>query len=356
MLLGSVPHGPTGLGTAGLRIPGARMPAAPSAASSRPGSSPAGLNLYCPEPVRDDPALGELVNERLILWARQIGIYADRLEVLRSANFGRMIMLEHPDTDDADRLLAAAKCALAEWATDDHYCDDESAGADAALVGARLGLACAAVETPQMPMRYAIECEQRMGEDPVLVALNSAFDHLARYAEPSQIARLRHEIGVLFTGYNQEGSWRTSGHFPAVWEYLTHRQLNSFMPCLALIDVVGGYQLPATEYGAPPVRRALKLAALAGTLVNDLYSAAKNSRGSEIDYSLPTVIAAEEHCGPAEATENAIAIHDELMRTYEAEAAVLSAVGSPQLRRFLAGVWAWLGGNHEWHRGSDRYA
>jgi len=354
MLLGAVPHGPTGLGTSGLRIPGAR-PSAAGADPARRDAPPSAPKLYCPEPVRDDPALGELVNERLVLWARQVGIYADRIEQVRSANFGRLVMLAHPDTEDADRLLATAKCALAEWATDDHYCDDESAGADSRLLGARLGVACSAIETAHLPLGYVLDGERAMGEDPVLVALRSAFDHLSRYAEPGQLARLRHELGVLFAGYGQEGSWRTSEHTPAVWEYLAHRQINSFLPCLALIDVTGAYQLPATEYSAPPVRRAVKLAALASTLVNDLYSMAKNSRGEGVDFSLPTVIAAEEHCGLAEATEKAVALHDELVHTYEAEAAVLSAVGSPQLRRFLAGVWAWLGGNHEWHRGSDRY-
>jgi 2-methylisoborneol synthase len=34
---------------------------------------------------------------------------------------------------------------------------------------------------------------------------------------------------------------------------------------------------------------------------------------------------------------------------------VLSAAGSPELKRFLAGVWAWMGGSHEWHATSARY-
>ena len=354
MLLGAVPHGPTGLGTSGLRIPGAR-PSTSGAHSNRRDAPPSAPKLYCPEPVRDDPALGELVNERLVLWARQVGIYADRIDQVRSANFGRLVMLAHPDTDDADRLLATAKCALAEWATDDHYCDDESAGADSRLLGARLGVACSAIETAHLPVGYVLDYERAMGEDPVLVALRSAFDHLSRYAEPGQVARLRHELGVLFAGYGQEGSWRTSEHTPAVWEYLAHRQINSFLPCLALIDVTSAYQLPATEYSAPPVRRAVKLAALASTLVNDLFSTAKNSRGEGVDYSLPTVIAAEENCSLQEAIYRAAQIHDEMMRTVEAECAALAALGSPQLRRYVKGLWNWMGGSKRWHATSPRY-
>lgn len=43
------------------------------------------------------------------------------------------------------------------------------------------------------------------------------------------------------------------------------------------------------------------------------------------------------------------------MHTFEVEATALSLVGSPALRRFLAGVWAWLGGSREWHSATERY-
>lgn len=107
---------------------------------------------------------------------------------------------------------------------------------------------------------------------------------------------------------------------PPVWQYLAERQQNSFMPTIAVIDVVGGYHLPATEYGAPPVRRAVLMAALAATLVNDLYSASKEQGGAHYDYNLPTLIAVEERCSPGEAVGRAAALHDELVRTYEREA------------------------------------
>jgi len=36
-------------------------------------------------------------------------------------------------------------------------------------------------------------------------------------------------------------------------------------------------------------------------------------------------------------------------------AAPLAAAGSPELRRFLTGLWAWMGGNRAWHADSRRY-
>ncbi|MEV4744160.1 family 2 encapsulin nanocompartment cargo protein terpene cyclase [Streptomyces sp. NPDC049555] len=344
----TVPGGPTGLGTSAARL----TPRTPAAA----GGAGAGVpELYCPPAVRDDPALAAEVNEALLAWAGETGLYAGRLERVRAADFGRLMMLAHPDTDDPDRLLAAGKCALAEWATDDYYCDDESMGSAPVLLGAQLGLAYTAVDPSHLPARYVPAGEQALREDPVRTALRSGFAHLSRYADAAQLGRLRHEIAVLFVGYGQEGSWRSQGRVPAVWEYLAHRQINSFLPCIALVDVVGGYALPAAEYADARVRRAVTMASTAATLVNDLYSMAKEDHSSGVEFNLPAVIAAEERCSPREAVERSARIHDELVRTFEAEAAALAAAGSPALRRFLAGVWAWLGGNREWHSGSSRY-
>lgn len=343
--------GPSGLGTSAARIP------VPDSAASarRKGGSTVPL-LYCPGAFRDDRALGEEVNDRLIAWAGRVGIYADRLDDLRATNLGRMAMLCHADTDDPDRLLAAAKCATAEWATDDAYCDDPSAGAEPNLIGPRLALAAAAVDPVHLPLKYAPGLERALRADPVLVALRSSVSHLSDYATSAQLARLSHEIASLFLGYEAEAGWRVASRTPPVWEYLMARQMNSFLPCLAVIDPVGGYELPAAVYAQPRVRRAVKLAAAASTLVNDLYSLAKDGRGSGVDFSLPTIIAAEEDCSLQEAVERTVDVHDELTRTFEAEAAALSLTGPPQLRRFLTGVWAWLGGNREWHQTSQRYS
>ncbi|MFE3772164.1 family 2 encapsulin nanocompartment cargo protein terpene cyclase [Streptomyces sp. NPDC059122] len=347
-------RGPTGLGTSAARVavgratPDASVPESASASGTEDGVP----ELYCPPPVRDDPELGEHVNDRLVDWAEEIGLYAGRIEHIRAVNVGRMMMLAHPDSDDADRLLVAAKCALAEWATDDCYCDD---GAVPEPLGARLGIAYTAFDPAHPPVRYLPEQEKVLCDDPVRVALRSAFEHLARAADGPQVARLRQEVAALFVAYTHEGTWRVQERMPTVWEYLAHRQFNSFLPCLALIDVVGGYQLSPAEYDDPRVRRVVTMAGNASTLVNDLYSMGKEDHDQGVEFNLPVVIAAHEQCSPSEAVKRSVEIHDELVRTFEAEAAALALTGSPELRRFLAGVWSWLGGNREWHSGSPRY-
>ncbi|MFE7717607.1 family 2 encapsulin nanocompartment cargo protein terpene cyclase [Nocardia rhizosphaerihabitans] len=348
--------GPTGIGTTSL------WRAAPP--TPQAGARQAIPPLYCPPPERDDPALAEAVNVGLLAWAAEIGLYEGRLDELGKADFGRLIMLAHPDCDDPDLLLGAARAAVAEWSVDDYYCEEDAPGdtapdgtpsSAAAELGPRLELAAAAMDPAHLPARYAPRLEQAMQADPILRAFRTSFAHLAGYASPAQLARLRTEIAGWFIALGAEAGWRAADRMPPVWEYLTNRQPHSFLPCMAPIDAVGGYELGAPEYTDPAVRRVVTTAALAAQMVNDLYSMAREDLSGGREFNLPTVLAAEEGCSRADAVLRTAQIHDELMHRFEREAAPLAAAGSPQLRRFLAGLWAWMGGNRAWHADSRRY-
>jgi 2-methylisoborneol synthase len=308
--------------------------------------------LFCPGPVRDNPALGEEVNDRLVDWAGQVGIYPGQLDRLRACDFGRLIMLAHPATDDPDRLLAAAKCVVAEWAADDYYVDEVSLGADPKVVGSRLANLHAVVDPALLPGRYAPQLERYAQEEPIARAFRSAMEHLARYASVTQLARFQHQMAILFVAWSQEADWHVNGRTPPVWEYLVQRHLNSYLPPMILVDPVAGYELPPHEFYDPRVRRAYKTAGSANVLLNDLYSAGFES---DTDFNLPRVIAAEEGCTQQQAVARTVEIHNELMHIFVAEAAALSLAGSPMLRRFLTDIWAWLGGSREWHATTGRY-
>ncbi|WP_406480863.1 family 2 encapsulin nanocompartment cargo protein terpene cyclase [Streptomyces sp. NBC_01615] len=343
-----LPTGPTGLGTSAARTFTPETPPPRQPPSVEPAS-----RLHCPPALRDDPALGETVNERLVEWAAEVGIYPGQLDKVRRADFGRLIMLAHPESDDPERLLAAAKCALAEWSVDDHYVDGLVEEAQHELLGRRLAIAHSVIDQAHLPSAYAPQLEAVVRKDPVMVALRSGLDNLARYATSTQVRRLRNELSIMFVAYGQEGVWHTAEHTPPVWEFLMHRHENSFVPCMVLIDAVAGYELPQGEFADPRVRRAFTMAGSASVIVNDLYSMGVED---PTDFSLPRLIAAEDDCSLEEAVDRTVEIHNELMHTFEAEASALALTGSPELRRFLAGTWAWLGGSREWHAGSARYA
>lgn len=349
----SIPNGPTGLGTSAARIADLRRPRGPVQGAATGSRTVPGL--YCPPHLRDDPALGEEVNERLVRWAEQVGIYEGQIGRFRKADYGRLLMLTHPDTDDPDRLLAAARCMAAEFAVDDYFCDEAATGDHPQRLGPQLMLSQAAIDPGLMPRRYHGRYEREMREQPVLNALRRSVEELGEYATGSQINRLRQEIAGLFLGMDAEAGWRIEGTPPPVWEYLANRQMNSFLPCMTLVDAIGGYELPADVYGRPDVRRATLQAALASVLLNDIYSMHKEGGADAVEYNLPGVLVAEEGCSLDEAVRRSVDIHNELVRSFEASAAALGLTGDPVLTRYLGALWAWLGGNREWHASSPRY-
>ena len=308
--------------------------------------------LFCPGPVRDDPALGEEVNERMVEWAGQVGIYEGRLDHLRACGFGRLIMLTHPATSDADRLLAAAKVVVAEWAADDYYLDEEDMGADPLLAAARLGVLYGVVDPVVLPRSYQPELDRFIKEEPIALAFRTGMEHLSRYTTVPQMGRFQHQMAILFTALSQNASWRNTGKRPSVWEYLMHRHHNSYLPPMLLVDAVAGYEVPAQEYFDPAVRRAFTMAGTAAVLVNDLHSMSKEA---DDDISLPIAIMDEENCTRHQAVKRTVEIHNELMKRFVAEAAALTLTGSPMLQRFLADTWAWCGGSREWHATTKRY-
>ena len=335
-----------------------RSPSSSPSSSSSSSSSVTVPPLYGPDALRDDPALGHAVDDRLVAWwGGEIGARPGELEKLRACGFGRLIMLAHPDCDDPDRLAAAAKCAVAEWAVDDLYLDGDSAESAPERIPPRLAMAYAAMAPARVPPPpYSIQYEEQAQQDPVQKAIRSSWTNLERYASPTQVFRLRHELAVMFVAYNQEAEWHLSGRIPPVWEFLMHRWENAFCPCMVLTDVVGGYEVPPHEYFDPRVRRVFTTAGVASVLVNDLYSLGKEQQvNAGFDFSLPTVLMAEEGCTLQEAVDRTAALHDEFVHYIEAESAALTAQGSPLLGRFLAGVWAWMGGGRRWHATSRRY-
>jgi 2-methylisoborneol synthase len=350
--------GPTGLGTAALRIgsPGAVLaPLRATPARAAPTGGVAAPRLYGPGAVRDDEALARAVDDRLVAWIQEEGIFAGEANRLRHQSYGRLVMLTHPDTNDPDQLMLAARWAVALWAADDLYTDDQSAGADATLVAPRLLGALAAIDTPALLGRYAGQLRDALAGDDVLIALRSSMEWLARHATPSQLHRTRHEIANMFVSWNAAASWRTAGRVPPVWEYLMARHFDSFVPCMVMIDIVGGYELPAVLYADPRVNRAVMLAGSAATIANDLYSMAKEERPELGDVNLPVLVAAEERCSLQEAVDISVSYHAEVVRAFEAAHRELLVVPSPELQRFLLGLRAWIGGSDEWHRTSGRY-
>ncbi|KAB2340192.1 family 2 encapsulin nanocompartment cargo protein terpene cyclase [Actinomadura rudentiformis] len=360
--------GPTGLGTAAAAFPslfGAcrtergcpPLALAPQVAYSErswgDGSAPL---LYCPPVERVDDRLGAEVDGRLLTWAAERGFQEHELDGLSKAQFGRLAMLTHPDTDDPDALLVAAQLNASWWAADDYYADDSALGAVLALLPERLTLAMSAMDPPPPAGEFTPPLQDALRDDLVLRMFVSAVEHLGRHATPAQVQRICYSTFAMFVSWTAYAAWRERDEHPAAWEYLAARQHDSFYTSMTLIDVVGGYELPANLFYDPRVRHAAFRAGTASVIVNDLHSVEKDAADDKPVCNLVLLVAADRGCSLPEAAEIAVALHNDLVRGFERDHQALAAVPSPQLQWFLRGLRAWMGGGFEWHATNARYA
>jgi 2-methylisoborneol synthase len=344
--------GPSGLGTSAARVSGLHD----LGYLERPWGDGTASPLYVPVVERIDAALAEEVDDRLVVWAKGCGFTDDQLDPLRGAGFGRLAMLTHPDCDDPDRLLIAAQLNGAWWAADDLYADDTEMGATPTELPPRLALVMAAMDPVAPAGEFSGPLEERLRSEPVLVALRSGIEHLARHGSPAQVQRACYATFAMFVSWNAYAAWRHTGAYPPAWEYLAARQHDSFYTSMTLVDPVGGYELPANLYYDPRVRQALMYAGSASVMVNDLHSVAKDAADEQPVVNMVLQIAADRGISIAEATEVTVGLHNDFVRGFEALHRSLRAVPSPELHRFLRGVQAWMGGGFEWHATNPRYS
>ena len=289
------------------------------------------------------------MDSRLGSWADR-GLDDGHLEELGKAAFGRLVTLAHPDTDDPDALLIAAQLNASWWAADDYYADDTALGAVPALP-ARLALAMAAMDpvppagdlTP--PLRDALgptgpgALARRWRTSPGTPPRPRSADRLSTFA-----------MYVTWTAY---AAWREAGEYPPAWEYLAARQHDSFYTSMTLIDVVGGYEVPANLY-ADPRSAAPSQAGTARVIVNDLHSVGRDAADENPECNLVLLLAADRGCSVAEATEVAVTLHNDIVAASRpaGRARGGALAGATAVR---ARARAWMGGCLEWHDSSSRY-
>jgi hypothetical protein len=154
-------------------------------------------------------------------------------------------------------------------------------------------------------------------------------------ASPYQMERVRQECQALASAPN-----RTSGT-ASPWECLSLGHVNAYSPALAALDAVDGFELSPQAAADPELRRAQRLASLAAALLHDIADPAPAG--------LTAALARTDGLGAGAAGRRAAQIHDEAMRAFQHHAAELASRADPATRRYLAGLWTWLGGHRTWH-------
>ncbi|MFI5802255.1 family 2 encapsulin nanocompartment cargo protein terpene cyclase [Streptomyces sp. NPDC051561] len=352
-------RGPSGLGTSGLRMelggvpekePSAPVPL-PEVPEPDTEEGTAIPGLYHHPVLPPDEARVAEVGRRIKAWAvdEVQAVPAQWQDQFDGFSVGKYMVACHPDAPSVDHLMIATRLMVAENALDDCYCEDH--GGSPVGLGSRLLLAHTALDPLHTTKEYAPPWVESLGSDAPRRAYHSAMTYFLKDASAAQADRYRHDMARLHLGYLAEAAWSQEDHVPEVWEYLAMRQFNNFRPCPTITDTVGGYELPAHLHARPDTQRVIALAGNATTLVNDLYSYTKELAAPGRHLNLPVVIAEREGMSDRDAYLKAIEVHNDLMHTFESEAASLAAACPvPSLLRFLRGVAVWVDGNHYWHR------
>ncbi|WUH90163.1 family 2 encapsulin nanocompartment cargo protein terpene cyclase [Streptomyces sp. NBC_00433] len=332
-----------------------RLPGPPQLARPRRGGAIPGLR-YRPA-VPADPEKVKEVDRRLEAWARDLDLFPPAWRGdFTGFQFGRAVVLQHPRAADLDRVTVAGELLLAENLVDSCYCEeDEGRGGSHRGLGGPLIMAQSAIDPFHGTPELEAEWRQGVQADGPLRSYHWAMRDYAGFATPSQTDRFVHDMARLHQGYLAEAAWAETRYAPKVWEYLVMRQFNNFRPCLSLVDAIDGYELPEQVYARPEIQRITALACNATTIVNDLYSFAKEMASDPDHLNLPQVVAANEGRGLKAGYLRSVEIHNEVMAAFEEEAAALSAA-SPVVERYALGLSDWVAGNHEWHAtNSHRY-
>ncbi|MDT0482049.1 family 2 encapsulin nanocompartment cargo protein terpene cyclase [Streptomyces doebereineriae] len=335
------------------------LPGPPDIASTlragRPGGAIPGLRYRKVAPA--DPAKAAEIDRRLEAWARRLDLFPEAWKGDFSGfQFGRAVVLQHPEAADLERLTVAGELLLAENVVDSCYCEeDEGRGGARRGLGGRLIMAQSAIDPYHGVPELEEEWREGVRADGPLRSYHFALRDYAALATPSQTDRFVHDIARLHLGYLAEASWAETRYAPRVWEYLVMRQFNNFRPCLSIVDAVDGYELPEALYARPEIQRVTALACNATTIVNDLYSFTKELASDPTHLNLPQVVAANERCGLKAAYLRSVEIHNRIMEAFDEESALLSAT-SPLVERYTRSLSDWVAGNHEWHAtNSHRY-
>ncbi|MGX1472122.1 UNVERIFIED_CONTAM: 2-methylisoborneol synthase [Streptomyces canus] len=335
------------------------LPGPPDIASTlragRPGGAIPGLRYRKVAPA--DPVKAAEIDRRLEAWARRLDLFPEAWKGDFSGfQFGRAVVLQHPEAADLERLTVAGELLLAENVVDSCYCEeDEGRGGARRGLGGRLIMAQSAIDPYHGIPELEEEWREGVRADGPLRSYHFALQDYAALATPSQTDRFVHDIARLHLGYLAEASWAETRYVPRVWEYLVMRQFNNFRPCLSIVDAVDGYELPEALYARPEIQRVTALACNATTIVNDLYSFTKELASDPTHLNLPQVVAANERCGLKAAYLRSVEIHNRIMEAFDEESALLSAT-SPLVERYTRSLSDWVAGNHEWHAtNSHRY-
>jgi hypothetical protein len=282
-------------------------------------------------------------------WARERGLTArPRLrERLLAADPARLAGRVSPYATEAGLLFGS------DWAAwlflfDDEYCDECEESA--------LGADPAATVEVTVRMLGALEHGTAARPDPFALALADLRARLSELATPVQRARFLGTVTAYLYALVWEAVHRQRRPPSELEEYVRMRRHCGAVPtCLALIDVVNGFELTEAQWCSPALRAAADATADIICWSNDIISFSREEAQSPEMLSLPAVLARSRGLSIQHALDRCAAMVRARLAGYLVAERPLLASGDPALIRFAADLRHWIAGNIEWSYETGRY-
>jgi Terpene synthase family 2, C-terminal metal binding len=301
--------------------------------------------LYCPFPDHVHPEADE-IDRKSLRWLDGFGLIAD--PAVR-ARFGRSKIgwLASRTTPHADAELVQLLSDWQMWlfAFDDVRSEESEAGAHPGLMARSLVSYLRILQEPDTQVRE---------EDPFTAALRDLPRRLGLVASQVQVDRFVTSVLGYWFAQVWEATNRADAVWPTVEEYTAMRVHTGAVPtCLALIDVVGRFELPAAELARHDVKALTTKAINVVCWANDIHSYEKEIARSNHPVNLPTLLHCRDGGTIQEAIDLAARMHDDEVAAYCDLRRRIAA--GPKLERYLDGLQSWMRGNLTWSLSTGRY-
>jgi hypothetical protein len=250
-----------------------------------------------------------------------------------------------PEAPYSPALQAAANLLFWLWAFDDIKCDEFRPGQAA---GQQVLLLC--------DLARAAEAPGDPSASPFTAALHDLRRQLQAVASPAQVARWADSKQPYFLANTAIAMHQSRKIIADPDTYIALRiHSGAVKPCLMLLDVADGYELPADQMERPDVKA---LSEMVCTLVgwdNDLLTYHKEIRRGGADHNLITVLARSQHLPVPDAVATAAAMRDRVLSLFLRLRDQVTADASTELQRYLTGLQAWIRGHLDWGMATARY-
>lgn len=301
--------------------------------------------LFSPIPPAIHPQHAEL-DARTAVWAQAHRIGSDEL---------RRRLVQHEIGTFAARVMPHGREEVVQlmadfvlwlFGVDDGCCEEDDLGRRPGELAGTLQRLLRVAQNPEAPLLL---------DDPLAGGLRDLRARVDKYGTGSQAARWVGHLREYFFSVVWEASHRRAGTVPSLTDYTLMRLYDGATTVVfPLLEMAHGYELQPYERDYRAVRAAEEMASFVITWDNDILSDHKERAGHGYYLNVLRVLEAD-GLTPQEAMTTAIAQRDRVLVAFVRLADHLSAVGSPQMRQYIAGLRHFIRGSQDWGITSIRY-